>query len=68
MQFNVVHFLPESKLPHSLPIELFIKNHESNERKTERRNLKSDEVVADETRHQFEQAAKSQGLVVLPEF
>ena len=67
-QFNAIHLLPQSKIPFPLPIELFLKNNESNERKIERRNLKGDAVVEDEARNQFELAAKSQGLIVLPEF
>lgn len=41
LQFNVVHMLPEDKFPFDLPIETFLKNNESNERKIERRNIKS---------------------------
>lgn len=59
MQFNIVHLLPEAKIPFELPIETFLKNFESNERKTERRNLKAGEIVEDEARHQFELNAKS---------
>jgi hypothetical protein len=40
----------------------------SNERKVERRNIKNEDKVTDEARHQFVLAAKSQGLIVLPEF
>lgn len=45
LQFNVVHLLPESKIPFELPIETFLKNFESNERKIERRSIKSNDKV-----------------------
>lgn len=69
LQFNVVHLLPEDKFPFPLPIETFLKNNESNERKIERRNLKDEQVGSnDEARDQFAANAKAQGLVVIPEF
>lgn len=67
-QFNAIHILPHDKLPFPLPIELFLKNNESNERKIERRSIKTDSAHEDAARLQFELAAKSQGLLVLPEF
>lgn len=67
-QFNVVHMLPEEKFPFDLPIETFLKNHESNERKIERRNVKVADSQEDDARAQFIANAKAQGLVVLPEF
>lgn len=69
MQFNVVHLLPEEKFPFDMPIETLMKNHESNERKIERRNIKTDDAVEeDEARAAFTANAKAQGLVVLPEY
>jgi len=59
LQFNCVHILPESKIPFELPIETFLKNHESNERKIERRNLKTHLKIDDEIRYNFEQNAKA---------
>jgi hypothetical protein len=44
MQFNVVHLLPEEKFPFDMPIETFLKNHESNERKIERRSIKNEDA------------------------
>ena len=60
--------LPEDKIPFPLPIETFLKNFESNERKIERRNAKRNDVDNNDARQQFETAAKQQGLIVLPEF
>lgn len=60
--------LPEDKIPFPLPIETFLKNFESNERKIERRNAKRNDVDINDARQQFETAAKQQGLIVLPEF
>lgn len=60
--------LPEDKIPFPLPIETFLKNFESNERKIERRNAKRNDVDNNDSRQQFETAAKQQGLIVLPEF
>lgn len=68
MQFNTVHMLPEEKFPFDLPIETFLKNHDSNERKTERRNVKVENDANEEARVSFAANAKAQGLVVLPEF
>jgi len=34
-----------------MPIETFLKNHESNERKTERRNVKYADLPVNEVRH-----------------
>jgi len=68
LQFNVVNILPEANIPYKLPIEIFLKNYESNERKIERRSTKSEEKPTDVARHQFELVAKSQGLIVLPEY
>ncbi len=64
----MIHILPEAKLPFELPIETFLKNFESNERKTERRNIKERVWDADSARHLYESNAKAQGLIVLPEF
>jgi hypothetical protein len=54
----------------TLPIDDFLKNYVSTERKTERRNLKAEGNMAAEfqERLQRELSAKSQSLVVLPEF
>ena len=60
--------LPEDKIPFPLPIETFLKNFESNERKIERRNAKRNDFDINDARQQFETAAKQQGLIVLPEF
>lgn len=68
LQFNAVHILPQSKIPFELPIETFLKNHESNERKVERRNLKDKVIVDNQVRQRFESDAKAQGLIVLPDF
>jgi hypothetical protein len=68
MQFNCVHMLPEEKFPFDLPIETFLKNHESNERKIERRNIRQEADEAFEAHQTFTSNAKAQGLVVLPEF
>jgi len=73
LQFNVIHFLPEARYPFAqLPIDTFLKNNESNERKIERRmtkeaqeNLKKADTSA---RGEFEQNAKAQSFVVIPEF
>jgi hypothetical protein len=54
-----VHLLPEAKIPYELPIDTFIKNHESNERKIERRNLKVNEKITDPDRHELEMNAKA---------
>lgn len=64
LQFNTIHFLPESKYPIDiLPIETFIKNHESNERKTERRVPKEEIELMNmqdkSARREFELNAKS---------
>lgn len=64
----MIHVLPEAKLPFELPIEVFLKNLESNERKIERRNVKERVEDPESPRHLFESNAKAQGLVVLPEF
>ena len=68
MQFNGIHILPQNKIPFELPIETFLKNHESNERKVERRNLKDKVIIDNEARAKFESDAKASGLIVLPEF
>lgn len=68
LQFNAVHLLPEEKFPFPLPIETFLKNNESNERKIERRNLKDEQVSFDEQKEIFAANAKAQGLVVIPEY
>lgn len=60
--------LPEANIPFALPIEIMLKSHESNERKLERRNIGKEAKADSEARQQFELNAKSQGLVVLPEF
>lgn len=59
LQFNVVHMLPEDKFPFNLPIETFLKNHESNERKIERRGVKNDDVAEDEAQASFAANAKA---------
>ena len=46
----MVHILPEEKLPFALPIDTLLKNHESNERKCERRNIKQEEDKEDDSR------------------
>ena len=71
LQFNLVHVLPQASLPFvTLPIDDYIKNYVSTERKTERRNVKVEGNLSAEfqERLQRELSAKSQGLVVLPEF
>ena len=68
MQFNSIHILPQNKIPFELPIETFLKNHESNERKVERRNLKDKVIIDNEARAKFESDAKASGLIMLPEF
>lgn len=50
--------LPEDKIPFPLPIETFLKNFESNERKIERRNAKRNDFDINDARQQFETAAK----------
>ena len=67
-QFNCVHILPEAKIPYELPIEFMLKIHEGNERKIERRSIVSETKQQSEDREQFEMNAKSQGLIVLPDF
>lgn len=67
-QFNSIHILPEEKFPQPLPIETFIKLHESNERKIERRAIDVDEPDRDDARGTFTADAKANGLVVLPEY
>jgi hypothetical protein len=54
-----VHLLPEAKIPYELPIDTFLKNFESNERKLERRNLKINEKITDYDRHELETNAKA---------
>ena len=61
LQFNCVHMLPEEKFPFDLPIETFLKNHESNERKIERRNIRVEVEEAFEARQTFTSNAKAQG-------
>jgi hypothetical protein len=39
LQFNTLHFLPQSRYPYALPIETFLKLQESNDRKIERRAI-----------------------------
>ena len=65
-----MHVLPEASIPFPLPIDAFLKNQVSNDRKIERRNIKSVGNLSSEyqDRLQRELAAKSQGLLVLPEF
>jgi hypothetical protein len=63
--------LPQANMPYAtLPIDDFLKNYVSTERKTERRNLKAEGNMSAEfqERLQRELSAKSQSLVVLPEF
>ena len=60
--------LPEAKFPFALPIETFLKNHESNERKMEAKGVKPEDVDDEDPRFVFKQNAKSQGLITLPEF
>lgn len=59
LQFNNIHILPEANIPYQLPIEIFLKNFDSNERKIERRNIKSGEKLVDDVRHKFELNAKA---------
>jgi len=51
--------LPEEKFPFDLPIETFLKNHESNERKVERRNIHVEVESAFEARQTFTSNAKA---------
>ena len=70
LQFNTIHYLPKSKFPVSeLPVQVFVNRYISYERKIERRDLKENqERLVDPVLLKLERKAKSQGLVLLPEF
>ena len=67
----MVHVLPQANYPfEALPLDNFLKTFVSTERKTDRRNIKIEGNLSPQfqERLQRELAAKSQGLVLLPEF
>jgi hypothetical protein len=67
-QFNAIHVLPQAKIPvERLPIERHMANCLSFQKKSDRK-MAGELPAIDDNRAQMEALAKTQGLVMVPEF